>query len=126
MRKVQWCPNGRALEGVPGEVVLLLARADGRTVGFGHGVGWSMMFGHGDDKMIQLQPGQWIVHHDDCSVTVHDGEPADIPVLETNHYGFDGKPISAATYVRDPNDTLVKRDQRAREAAAAAAELSKD
>ena len=78
-----------------------------------------MMFGHGDGNMVELQPGQWVVHHDDCSVTVHDDDPADVPELEDGHYGFAGTPNTEATYVRDPNDTLVNRDRRAREAAAA-------
>jgi hypothetical protein len=59
---------------VPSEVVRLLAAEDGRTFGYGYGPGWLLMFGseHGD---VTVRPGQWVIRHDDGTVTVQNEPP---------------------------------------------------
>lgn len=74
MKAVQWAPSGDALSGKPGEVMRLLASEDGTTYGYGYGPGWSMIFGH-EHGDVAVLPGQWVVRHDDGTVTVEDVEP---------------------------------------------------
>lgn len=91
-RAVQWCPSGRPLDGVPGEVTLLLAR--GRTThGYGYGPGWSMIFGYPRGE-VQVEPRQWVVRHFDDTVTVEDGCPA-------NAVLFDAAAVLAAWRAED-------------------------
>lgn len=66
---VQWCPSGNPGDGVPSEIVRLLARADGKTYGYGHGPGWSTVFGS-EQGDITVLPGQWVIRHDDGRIEV--------------------------------------------------------
>lgn len=77
---VQWCPDGNPLNGIPGEVCLLLAE-DHLTHGYGYGDGWTMIFGtaRGD---IEVQPGQWVVRHPDGHITVEDERPPDAELFD--------------------------------------------
>lgn len=79
-RAVHWCPSGRPLDGVPGEVTVLLAT--GRTThGYGYGPGWSMIFGYPRGE-VQVEPGQWVVRHHDGTVTVEAELPAGAVVFD--------------------------------------------
>lgn len=73
VRALQWAPSGNMLDGIPSEVLRLLA-VDGKAFGYGGGPGATMSFGtaHGD---IDVAPGQWIVVREDGTVTVEDDEP---------------------------------------------------
>jgi hypothetical protein len=62
------------MEMAPGPVQRLLARKDGYTFGFGYGPGWSLIFGS-EQGDIAVQPGQWVVRHDDGTITVQDEAP---------------------------------------------------
>jgi hypothetical protein len=75
-RALQWAPSGNPFEAVPSEVTRFIAGDDGKTCGYGYGPGWSMVFGSacGD---LQVEPGQWIVRHEDGSLTVEDDWAAD-------------------------------------------------
>ena len=74
VRAVQWAPSGNMLDGIPSEVLRLLATADGKTFGYGGGPGTTMSFGtaHGD---INVAPGQWVVVREDGTITIEDEEP---------------------------------------------------
>lgn len=74
MRVVHVAEN--PLDVVPSEVTRLLATEDGRTFGYGYGPGWSLMFGS-ENGDVTVLPGQWVIRHDDGTVTVQDNEPAD-------------------------------------------------
>lgn len=69
MKAVQWCPSGNPLDGVPSEIVRLLAREDGYTYGYGYGPGWSMMFGS-EQGDITVLPRQWVIRHEHGSIEV--------------------------------------------------------
>lgn len=94
MKAVQWAPSGDALSGKPGEVMRLLASEDGTTYGYGYGPGWSMIFGH-EHGDVAVLPGQWVVRHDDGTVTVEDVEPRRLDIgpdcREGKHRACDGR-----------------------------------
>lgn len=71
---VQWAPSGNPLDGIPAEVVRLLAADDGRTFGYGYGPGRSMIFRH-EHGEVSLLPGQWIARNQDSTFTVTDTDP---------------------------------------------------
>lgn len=70
MQAIHWA----GMHGVPSEVTNLLAGPDGSTFGYGYGPGWAMVFGS-EQGDVSVEPGQWIVKHDDGSITVEDEEP---------------------------------------------------
>lgn len=70
IKAVRWPPSG---DGIPSKVTRLLA-VDGMTWGYGYGPGWSMIFGSEQGDIV-VQPGQWVVLHDDGRVTVEDSPP---------------------------------------------------
>lgn len=71
---VQWAPSGNPLDGIPAEVVRLLAADDGRTFGYGYGPGRAMIFRH-EHGEVPLLPGQWIARDQDGTFTVTDDDP---------------------------------------------------
>lgn len=73
MKAVQMAAN--PMEIVPSEIMRLLATAEGKTFGYGYGPGWSIVFGseHGD---VKVEPGQWVIRHDDGSISVQDAAPS--------------------------------------------------
>lgn len=71
-KQVQWASNGNLLDGKPGDVLRLLASADGVTFGYGGGPGASMVFGTESGSDITVYPGQWVTRHPDGSITVTD------------------------------------------------------
>lgn len=80
MKAVHWGADGNPLNVIPGEVALLLAE-DGRTFGYGYGVGWSMIFGHSSGE-IMVEVGQWVVRHDDGRIEVVDEKPEEAEIFD--------------------------------------------
>lgn len=74
MRFVQWAPSGSVMDGVPSEVMRLLADEDGKTYGYGWGPGTSVGFGYkGGD--VYVNAGQYVIRHDDGRIEVSDTRP---------------------------------------------------
>lgn len=71
---VQWAPSGNALEGIPGQVMRLLATPEGKTFGYGYGSGVTIIFGS-ENGDVEVNPKDWVVKHRDRSITVQDYEP---------------------------------------------------
>lgn len=70
----QWGSSEDPRSGIPSIITRLLASPDGKTRGYGHGDGWSTVFGteHGD---LPVQPGQWVNKHADGTFSATDNRP---------------------------------------------------
>jgi hypothetical protein len=74
MKSVQWAPDGNAGNGIPSEIVRLLATEDGKTFGYGYGPGVSMVFGS-ERGSITVNAKQWVTRFSDGEIVVTDFQP---------------------------------------------------
>lgn len=82
MKTLQWSPDGNPMNAIPLEVQLLIAK-DSIVQGYGYGDGISLIFYHPDGD-ITLLPEQWVVLHDDGTVTVENSRPEGAEIFDAH------------------------------------------
>lgn len=101
MKAVQWAPSGNAFDGIPSEVVRLLATDDGKTFGYGYGEGRAMVFRH-ERGEVSVLPRQWVIRHDDGTVTVSDADPTSASEAGPAHAQHELDHLKSEQSVADP------------------------
>lgn len=66
---------------VPASIQLLIA-GDKPARGYGYGPGWSIGFDTAEGQGVFVEPGQWVVRHDDGSITVEEVKPEGAEVFD--------------------------------------------
>lgn len=109
MKSIQWAPRG-GNGGIPSEISDLLASADGKTRGYGHGPGASTMFGSelGD---ITVYPGQWVTKYANGDITVTDRKPNAKWYTVVRTYPENGVPYWSGPHYETRAEAVTYRDK---------------